>query len=102
MTDRQLSVVTGAFGYTGAAMVRVWGWLTGDVVLTKEEINGLSADLLVSANPPTCPTRFSEWLSANAAEIGRKYANELRRHYVISKKGSTHARAAEDPAASTF
>lgn len=87
---------------TLATMVHMLGWITGDVVLTKEEIEGLAADLLISANPPTCPTRFSEWLSAHSNDIGQTYANELRRHYTISKRSPVYARAADDPATSTF
>ncbi|HLW99240.1 MAG TPA: NAD(P)H-binding protein [Candidatus Acidoferrales bacterium] len=87
---------------TLTAMVQILGWVTGDVVLTKEEIDGLAADLLVSAKPPTCPTRFSEWLTANAGEVGQKYANELQRHYVGLKREQFYARAADEPAASTF
>lgn len=87
---------------TLTAMVQILGWVTRDVVLTQEEIDGLAADLLVSAKPPTCPTRFSEWLTANAEEVGQKYANELQRHYVGVKQEKSYARAAEEPAASTF
>lgn len=85
------------------AMVKTLGWFTRDLVLTSEEIDGLAADLLVSARPPTCPTRFSEWLETNAGEVGQKYANELQRHFINnSKREAPHARAAEIPAASTL
>jgi uncharacterized protein YbjT (DUF2867 family) len=52
-----------------------------DRVLTREEIRGLMAGLLVSNDPPTCPTRFSDWLQSNANLLGKKYASELARHY---------------------
>jgi len=53
----------------------------GDVVLTREEIDGLMANLLVSKEPPTGQTRFSEWLAQNQSILGVKYASELKRHY---------------------
>ncbi len=53
----------------------------GDVVLTRDEIKGLMQNLLISHDPPTAPTRLSEWLEAHANEIGRTYFSELRRHY---------------------
>jgi uncharacterized protein YbjT (DUF2867 family) len=53
----------------------------GDVVLTREEIEGLMANLLVSKEPPTGLTRFSEWLAQNQSILGVKYASELKRHY---------------------
>ncbi len=57
------------------------GAVLGDVLLTRDELDGLMASLLVSAAPPTGSTRLSEWLSANAATLGQSYASELRRHY---------------------
>jgi uncharacterized protein YbjT (DUF2867 family) len=58
---------------------RVFSIITRDVTLTRDEIRGLMADLLVSHGPPTAPTRFSEWLTRNSAEIGAKYSSELLR-----------------------
>lgn len=60
---------------------RVLGRLVGDVVLTRDEIEGLMAGLLVSAEPPTGQTRLSDWLEENADGLGRHYASELERHY---------------------
>ncbi len=57
------------------------GLLVRDVVLTKDEVDGLMAGLLVSADAPTTSTRFTEWLQANGANVGRRYASELGRHY---------------------
>ncbi len=64
----------------GARMV---GLLVRDVVLTQEEIDGLTADLLVSKSgrEPTGTTRLSDWLDNNAEHLGARYASELRRHY---------------------
>lgn len=60
---------------------RLIGCMVQDVVLTKEEIDGLLANLLVSSQPPTGRTRFTEWLKQNASILGTGYASELRRHY---------------------
>ena len=57
------------------------GLLVRDVVLTKDEVDGLMAGLLVSGDAPTTSTRFTEWLQANGANVGRRYASELGRHY---------------------
>ncbi|MBI2302731.1 MAG: epimerase, partial [Armatimonadetes bacterium] len=53
----------------------------GDVVITWDEIAGLSQDLLVSGEPPTCPAKLSDWLQRNAATVGNEYHSELARHY---------------------
>ena len=60
---------------------RLAGRLVRDVVLTKDELNGLMAGLLVSADPPTASTRFTTWLEAEGASLGQLYASELARHY---------------------
>jgi uncharacterized protein YbjT (DUF2867 family) len=57
------------------------GKLVHDVVLTKDEVSGLMANLLVSKQPPTGKTSLRAWLQDNAERIGMEYASELRRHY---------------------
>jgi uncharacterized protein YbjT (DUF2867 family) len=62
-------------------ILRLINPIVGDVILTREEIDGLMANLLVSKQPATGRTRFSEWLAENACILGTKYASELARHY---------------------
>jgi NADH dehydrogenase len=57
------------------------GYLVQDVVLTRDEVEGLIANLLVSSGPPTGRTRLSDWLRQNAETVGIRYASELQRHY---------------------
>lgn len=63
------------------AASRLLGPLVGDVVLTREEIAGLMADLLVSDGAPTGTTRLSGWLTAHGDSLGRTWASEVARHY---------------------
>jgi len=64
------------FGYlTG----RVLGALTGDVVITREEIDGLTADLLHVDAPPAAETRLTDWMRLNAETLGCNYTSELAR-----------------------
>ncbi|MBI2369105.1 MAG: NAD(P)H-binding protein [Deltaproteobacteria bacterium] len=60
---------------------RLVGYIIRDVVLTREELEGLMANLLVSSGPPIGRTRFSQWLERHAATLGTCYASELKRHY---------------------
>ncbi len=60
---------------------RLLGPFVGDVVLTREEIDGLMADLLVSDQAPTGSTRLSRWLREHGEQLGREWASELERHY---------------------
>lgn len=63
------------------AASRVLGWLVRDVVLTKDEVSGLMANLLVSNGAPTGTTSLSSWLRENEQTVGSQYASELARHY---------------------
>ncbi len=63
------------------AMSGILGYFVNDVVLTRDEVEGLAANLLVSSRPPTGTTRLSEWLPRNADRVGTSYASELKRHY---------------------
>ncbi len=60
---------------------RMIGGRVGDVVLTKDEIDGLLNDLLVAKGPATGHTRFSDWLSRRGKDLGRSYVSEMERHF---------------------
>jgi NADH dehydrogenase len=53
-----------------------------DVILTPEEVDGLMANVLISKDPPLGRTAFKDWLEANKSTVGKKYASEIRRHYL--------------------
>lgn len=53
--------------------------LVGDVIVTREEIAGLMADLLCVDAEPTGTTRLSHWIRQNRELLGRKYSSELAR-----------------------
>ena len=57
------------------------GYVVRDVVLTRDEIEGLMEELLVTQGPATGQTRLSEWLVHNAGSLGMAYSSELSRHY---------------------
>ncbi len=73
---RPIVSVPPALGYLAAAGL---GVLLRDVVLTRDEIAGLMADLLVTDSPPAGQTRLTDWARANADVLGRRYASELAR-----------------------
>jgi nucleoside-diphosphate-sugar epimerase len=59
----------------------VAGRLSRDMVLTRDELDDLMDDILVSQEPPRGTTRLTEWLAANRDAVGRSYASEMDRHY---------------------
>ena len=60
---------------------RLLSLFIGDVLITKEEVQGLMAGLLVSSDPPRGITSLSDWLTAKRETVGVKYASEIARHY---------------------
>ena len=52
-----------------------------DVMLTRQELQGLMEELLVSHEKPRGTRRIDNWLLSNADIIGRSYASELDRHW---------------------
>ena len=62
-------------------LTRLIGYAVRDVVITKNEIQGLMSNLLVSKSSPTGQTCLSDWLEQNADRIGVSYISDLQRHY---------------------
>ncbi|MDP6633614.1 MAG: NAD(P)H-binding protein [Phycisphaerae bacterium] len=73
---RLIISVPPSIGYFVAWIV---GKCVGDVMVTREEIKGLMADLLYVDSPPTGTTRLTDWVNEHADSLGRKYASELAR-----------------------
>lgn len=57
----------------------ILGKLLGDVLLTREKIEGLMQDLLYTDSPPAGNIKLSEWAHENAQTLGHRYATELGR-----------------------
>ena len=64
-----------------SAAARLMGIALRDVVLTRDEIDGLMAGLLVSGGPPTGQTRLTDWIHENRQTLGARYTSELSRNY---------------------
>ncbi|MBM3497097.1 MAG: epimerase [Armatimonadetes bacterium] len=64
------------FMLLGARMI---GLAVRDVLLTRDEINGLMDGLMSSDEPATGTTKISDWLQQNWDLVGTVYASELRR-----------------------
>jgi NADH dehydrogenase len=65
----------------GLAINSVLGRLIGDVIVTADELEGLSRSLLVSDSEAGGTDRITDWLREEAASLGRSYTSELRRNY---------------------
>lgn len=60
---------------------RIVGVALRDQLLTREEYDAMAAGLADSDAPTTGDTRLTDWLAAHGPDLGRRYANELDRHF---------------------
>lgn len=74
--QRPIVSVPPALGY---AVARGLGYFVGDVVVTREEIEGLMSDLLCTDSPPVGRTKLTSWARQHADTLGLHYAGELAR-----------------------
>jgi uncharacterized protein YbjT (DUF2867 family) len=65
--------------WLGFEVGRLLSWLVGDILITREEIEGLMDDLLYVDAPPVGETRLSEWAHRHAGSLGMQYNSELAR-----------------------
>lgn len=74
--QRPIISVSPQLGYLVCSVI---GRLVGDVFITREEIEGLMADLLYVDAPATGTTRLTDWARRHAETLGAAYASELGR-----------------------
>ena len=79
----------------GFVLTRLVGLLLQDVVLTRDDVDGLMAGLLTSGVAPTGMTRLGIWLEENADGLGREYVGELRRNYRSNSLRTIRARTGD-------
>ncbi len=60
-------------------VLAVVGALVRDVVLTRDELAGLMAELVCVEGEATCPTRLTDYLDARGTQVGARYQSELAR-----------------------
>ena len=63
-------------GYITASLV---GKMLDDVLITRDEVEGLMAGLLYVDSPPAGETKLTNWTAEHAESLGRHYASELAR-----------------------
>jgi NADH dehydrogenase len=62
-------------------LANLLGPLVRDRIITRDELGGLMAELVVTDGPATGETRLTDWLARNGSTLGRRYASEILRHY---------------------
>jgi len=79
---RKIISVSHGFGYF---MSKIIGWIQGDYVVTREEIDGLTSGLLYTDAKPAGKTKLTEWIKQNKNTLGKVYSNEIKRRKEINK-----------------
>ena len=82
---KPIAAVSPALGYVAG---RIMSWFTKDVLITRQEIEGLMAGLLYVESPPLGETSLTDWATEHADSLGRRYASELDRRRNNSPRGS--------------
>lgn len=63
----------------GYLVSQIVGRLVDDVLVTREEIAGLTTDLLYTPSPPVGSTKLTTWAERHADTLGQNYTSELAR-----------------------
>lgn len=71
------------------ALSAALGTVLRDRVLTTEEFRSMADGLADSGAPSTGTIRLTEWLADHGDGLGRRYANEIRRHFDEAASGGT-------------
>jgi uncharacterized protein YbjT (DUF2867 family) len=89
--EQLVGLIRGAVGsrawvtHAPANVALAAAWLTGllldDVLVTRDELGALAAELLVSQEPPRGAERFDAWVEENGDTLGRRYTSELARNF---------------------
>jgi NADH dehydrogenase len=80
VTDSRCSVVPGPRSL-GLGLIRVAGLLLRDIVVTRDELEGLSRSLLTTAGAPTGTESLRTWLTDCGGQLGRRYVSERARNF---------------------
>lgn len=73
---RPIVPISDDLGYYFSVAMR---YITGDILITREEIDGLKGNMLYVRSQPTGHTSLTQWLTRNASTVGVRYASELAR-----------------------
>ncbi len=73
---RKIISISPTSGYIASSII---SRLVNDVLITREEIKGLMANLLFVDSPPAGKTKLTQWAKKHSDSLGIRYASELAR-----------------------
>jgi len=75
------AVLVAVPGWLIPGMSRVLGLILRDTLLTGDEYHAMADGLADSDAPASGRIVLTDWIAEHAADLGRRYANELKRHF---------------------
>lgn len=75
------AIVKGAENRLAFRLTKMLSAITGDLVLSWDEIVQLTSGVLSCDSPATGETKLSEWLAENKDKVGVNYHSETARHF---------------------
>jgi nucleoside-diphosphate-sugar epimerase len=78
---RSRSLIVRVPGALMPALASALGLVMRDVVLTTDEYRAMADGLADTEGPATGTIALSAWIAAHADSLGRRYANEIERHF---------------------
>jgi NADH dehydrogenase len=63
------------------AAAQVLGWAVRDTLLTGDEYRAMADELADTDGPATGQVALTQWITQNKDTLGRRYANEIDRHF---------------------
>jgi uncharacterized protein YbjT (DUF2867 family) len=79
------AIVINVPGSVVLALSRVLGVALHDTLLTSDEYRAMADGLADSSAPATGRIVFTDWVAEHGTELGRRYANEIDRHFRSSR-----------------
>jgi NADH dehydrogenase len=73
--------IFGAPTWMALPALKLVGLFLRDIILTREEVLGLKQELLMTSSSPLGKESVLDWLVEHGQNLGRKYANDLDRHF---------------------
>jgi uncharacterized protein YbjT (DUF2867 family) len=75
------AVIVPAPGWAIPPLSQALGMVLRDTLLTSDEYSAMTAGLAGSDAPPTGQVKLTDWIAEHGDSLGRRYANEINRHY---------------------
>jgi NADH dehydrogenase len=75
------SLIVRVPGFAVPALGSVLGLVLRDVLLTGDEFRAMADGMADSDGPATGKISVSEWVRTHGDSLGRRYANEIDRHF---------------------